>query len=218
MRFIPLLAVAAFALSAQAASAGVVIQDDFSSSTPVLNWAGDSVFKSIPQPGNVDGLPSIDLVASGTYGITTPGGVNTVDLDGSTGYANNPAGELQSVTSLALGTYVVQFQLSGNQRGAGAQDTIVSIGGQSQDLGYLPSDSPWTKYLLTFVGASGQVAFTDYGPVPTVLSDQQGNLLINVTVSAVPEPSTWAMMVLGFAGVGFLAYRRKNKATTFRFA
>jgi hypothetical protein len=28
---------------------------------------------------------------------------------------------------------------------------------------------------------------------------------------AVPEPSTWAMMLLGFAGVGFMAYRRKSK-------
>jgi len=31
------------------------------------------------------------------------------------------------------------------------------------------------------------------------------------TVSPVPEPSTWAMMLLGFAGVGFIAYRRKSK-------
>jgi hypothetical protein len=31
----------------------------------------------------------------------------------------------------------------------------------------------------------------------------------NFSVSAVPEPSTWAMMILGFAGVGFMAYRRK---------
>jgi hypothetical protein len=30
-------------------------------------------------------------------------------------------------------------------------------------------------------------------------------------VSPVPEPSTWAMMILGFAGVGFMAYRRKTK-------
>ena len=30
-------------------------------------------------------------------------------------------------------------------------------------------------------------------------------------VSAVPEPSTWAMMILGFAGIGFMAYRRKSK-------
>jgi hypothetical protein len=28
---------------------------------------------------------------------------------------------------------------------------------------------------------------------------------------AVPEPSTWAMMILGFAGIGFMAYRRKSK-------
>jgi hypothetical protein len=29
--------------------------------------------------------------------------------------------------------------------------------------------------------------------------------------SAVPEPSTWAMMILGFTGVGLLAYRRRNR-------
>jgi hypothetical protein len=28
---------------------------------------------------------------------------------------------------------------------------------------------------------------------------------------AVPEPSTWAMLLLGFAGLGFMAYRRKSK-------
>jgi hypothetical protein len=33
----------------------------------------------------------------------------------------------------------------------------------------------------------------------------------NVAVAAVPELSTWAMMVLGFAGIGFVAYQRKPK-------
>jgi hypothetical protein len=33
------------------------------------------------------------------------------------------------------------------------------------------------------------------------------------TVSAVPEPSTWAMMILGFAGIGFMGYRRSRKST-----
>jgi hypothetical protein len=28
----------------------------------------------------------------------------------------------------------------------------------------------------------------------------------------VPEPSSWAMMVLGFAGLGFAGYRRSRKA------
>jgi hypothetical protein len=30
-------------------------------------------------------------------------------------------------------------------------------------------------------------------------------------VAAVPEPSSWAMMMLGFAGVGFLSYRRTRR-------
>jgi len=28
---------------------------------------------------------------------------------------------------------------------------------------------------------------------------------------AVPEPSTWAMLLLGFTGIGFMAYHRKSK-------
>jgi hypothetical protein len=31
-------------------------------------------------------------------------------------------------------------------------------------------------------------------------------------VAAVPEPSTWTMMILGFAGLGFLGYRRSRKS------
>ncbi len=34
---------------------------------------------------------------------------------------------------------------------------------------------------------------------------------VNDPITAVPEPSTWAMLILGFAGVGFMAYRRKSK-------
>ncbi|MEH2536032.1 hypothetical protein V1277_004668 [Bradyrhizobium sp. AZCC 1588] len=34
----------------------------------------------------------------------------------------------------------------------------------------------------------------------------------NEHVAAVPEPSTWAMMILGFVGVGFLTYRRRYGA------
>jgi hypothetical protein len=37
-------------------------------------------------------------------------------------------------------------------------------------------------------------------------------------VGAVPEPSTWAMMILGFAGVGFMAYRRRNTNAIVRVA
>jgi hypothetical protein len=39
-----------------------------------------------------------------------------------------------------------------------------------------------------------------------------------LTIStAVPEPSTWAMLILGFAGIGFMAYRRRGQQN-FRLA
>jgi hypothetical protein len=47
----------------------------------------------------------------------------------------------------------------------------------------------------------------------TFANAEGGNDVIQtVTLSpGVPEPSTWAMMLLGFFGVGFLAYRRQSQ-------
>jgi hypothetical protein len=42
-----------------------------------------------------------------------------------------------------------------------------------------------------------------------------GNIVVTNTVTAVPEPSTWAMIILGFFGVGLTAYRTRG---TVRFA
>jgi hypothetical protein len=42
-------------------------------------------------------------------------------------------------------------------------------------------------------------------------SFQSGTITLADTVAAVPEPSTWAMLLLGFAGVGVMAYRRNLK-------
>jgi PEP-CTERM motif len=33
------------------------------------------------------------------------------------------------------------------------------------------------------------------------------------SVTAVPEPSTWAMMLAGFGGLGFLGYRKACKGS-----
>jgi outer membrane lipase/esterase len=40
----------------------------------------------------------------------------------------------------------------------------------------------------------------------------EANYDFSLLQGAVPEPSTWAMMILGFAGIGLLAYRRRNTA------
>jgi hypothetical protein len=37
--------------------------------------------------------------------------------------------------------------------------------------------------------------------------------LAQAGISAVPEPATWAMMILGFFGVGYMTYRRRKQST-----
>lgn len=65
---------------------------------------------------------------------------------------------------------------------------------------------------LTDVTTGGVLSFQDSGP-----AGNEGNLLDNVVLSAVPEPSTWALMIAGFAVVGF-GLRRRAPARTARFA
>jgi hypothetical protein len=40
--------------------------------------------------------------------------------------------------------------------------------------------------------------------------DLTSSLQVNSVEAAVPEPSTWAMMILGFCGIGFMAYRKRK--------
>ena len=37
-----------------------------------------------------------------------------------------------------------------------------------------------------------------------------GFAIVSPQVAAVPEPSTWAMLLIGFAGIGYLTYRRRH--------
>ena len=199
-----LAAVAAAALTAGSASAGVVLKDNFDSDgPPVLNWPGDSTFTSTAAPGSVDLIgsppPFFDL---------SPGHGFYVDLDGSTGSGNDPAGQLTSVLSFGAGTYTLQFDLAGNLRGAPDQSTTVSLGNFAVTLTPTASTN-FVTHAFTFTTATaGKLVFTEHGP-----SDQQGNLLDNVQLTTgVPEPTTWALMLVGFGGLGGLMRAQRRKA------
>lgn len=91
----------------------------------------------------------------------------------------------------------------------GAVLNIATFGNVLSDPG--PTSFANSPFNVFNPGAAGNFAFTlDYnetfGPPAELLFTVN-----DVTVGAVPEPSTWAMMILGFAGVGFMAYRRKSK-------
>ena len=64
-----------------------------------------------------------------------------------------------------------------------------------------------------------QFNFADYFvfvpglPGQPILANRIIGEVTDVSVTpGVPEPSTWAMLLLGFAGIGFMVYRRKLKA------
>jgi hypothetical protein len=47
---------------------------------------------------------------------------------------------------------------------------------------------------------------------PTSTTACTGDVGSSLVATGVPEPSTWAMMLLGFLGLGFAGYRRVNKS------
>ncbi len=212
------LAVASLALSAAAAHA-VTITDNFDSDSYTggygQNYAGDSVFSTYSPAGNGPNAASVDLVGAGTsFPFASAGGTGLfLDMDGSTGYGNNPvAGQIVSNTVLSAGKYTVSFDLAGNQRGVTAQTTEVGVLGSGGVVTVADSITPvntaaFTTYTTTFTTTGGQLTFLDLGP-----SDQQGNLLDNIKLtSAAPEPASWALMIagVGMAGVSLRASRRK---------
>jgi hypothetical protein len=65
---------------------------------------------------------------------------------------------------------------------------------------------------------SGEV-FVPFGASATDTLCPNGCIAVfSDNVSGVPEPSTWAMMILGFTGIGFMAYRRKQNGHALRVA
>jgi hypothetical protein len=66
--------------------------------------------------------------------------------------------------------------------------------------------------------SNGLFEFSFAAPVTSVtFSSTQNSLEVASVSSAVPEPSTWAMMLIGFAGLGYATYR-KTKTKRMAFA
>lgn len=70
-------------------------------------------------------------------------------------------------------------------------------------------DQIWTQYVFTATATGNDtfaVGFRDDSSF-----DGLDNFSV-ASISAVPEPGTWALLLLGFTGLGFLRYRRRGDA------
>jgi choice-of-anchor C domain-containing protein len=137
-------------------------------------------------------------------------GSRSIDLSG-----NAPGGVSQTFDTLVGHSYLVNFFLAGNpDGGTGAKVAISSAtGGPSQSNTFLVggsntrADMGWQAYQYHFVatGASTTLTFSSATDTP------YGPALDNVSVAGVPEPAEWALMLVGFGGLG-AAMRRKRAA------
>ena len=91
--------------------------------------------------------------------------------------------------------------------------------GGSQSF-YLPNFLYQTSNTLNFIGFTSSTPFSEIsiydgtdGLVIDNFNSATGLFVPRELQPAVPEPSTWAMLLLGFAGVGFVTYRHRRAFT-----
>jgi hypothetical protein len=173
-------------------------------------------FEVPSDPGNYSYGPGTD--AAGAVFDSGAG----IQANGSAfGYADAPEG-IQTAHIQGTGSFTFSvLGLAANQTYSLSFDYALrpnyladglSVSYNSQSL--FSDTAPSTAFSLVnlnFVTDDSGIGLFTFAGVPAGSGDT------NVAVDAVslaataPEPSTWAMMILGFAGIGFMAYRRNSK-------
>jgi hypothetical protein len=202
-----------------------------------LGWNTNATGWSVQDPGQ--GLSYMSLFGPGTadtsgangqYGFlglwgpgngvnnglpaTSPAGGYYVAMDGDF----QTSALTQTINGLTPGDkYKVSFYWAASQQegfyGDTNQSITVSLGSQSFTTPTVTNPSQgfsgWYQQSFTYTAnsASETLAFLANGnlPVPPFA------LLDGVSLTAAPEPATWALMLAGFGGLGFAAYRRNRK-------
>ena len=156
---------------------------------------------------------------SGSFQFPEDGFTGTINVD----FTNptNPTVKSMSITVQGLPAYnqspILSFAIPGNQAVVEAGD------GSLFDVLTLTFTTPDFDTLASFHGGViiGGLAVSGLGTgVPEVLLDATGVIALDPSdppipdppdppTLAVPELSTWAMMLLGLAGLGFAAKRRR---------
>jgi hypothetical protein len=123
----------------------------------------------------------------------------------------------QTFNTVVGQTYSFSFNYGALGNGTEKLDFGIFTGGGTQTLTTVADDHLGSTFKIlagTFVAGAGPtstIRFGDLGGIYDKDARSVDFVVDNVSVTAVPEASTWAMMILGFAGVGFMAYRRRNQ-------
>jgi hypothetical protein len=188
----------AFAAAQPAAAATLITGSQIS--------IGGSVITNTPDAANATAL---DFTNGTTSNGTAPGTLSTFN-GGATGsfageFCAGSCGTIADITSLTVGpvSYSPFFVLTD-----GVTFSLTSITSIDRSVSGILS----FVGTGTFTGSIGGVAF-DPTPGKFTFSTQGGNVTtFSASTTAVPEPATWALMLLGFGGIGMAMRRRRRPA------
>lgn len=141
-------------------------------------------------------------------------------------YVEGKAGDISASTTIHVGTHTLDIAPSYSEavrayNGQVSQTKYVSYGGGGTveaSYALFTGANTFSPFAPGFYNTPANALFTveDYEANRTFYG-AISSFQITEIASAVPEPASWAMMMIGFAGVGLLAYRRKS-AMTIRIA
>ncbi len=145
------------------------------------------------------------------FGLTASAGNKFLDL---TNYQGGPpfGGVEQTVGTLAGTTYTLSFDLGSSSTyltpsAIAASVFLVDVGTLTQTFTSTATGvNNWQSYTMNFTAAN---PFTTIRLLGTTGTDYIGLDNVALSVTAVPEPGTWAMMLAGMAAVGSVAARRR---------
>ena len=152
------------------------------------------------------GQDSVDLI--NTYWVPSSGRYS-IDLSG-----NNDGTISQSFATVAGQEYVVSFDMAANPYDDGDMLKFMQVGLSQQSMytfssvGHTLQNMGWTTQSFVFI-ATNQSSTLHFAGMQESAS---GMALDNVSVTAVPEPETYAMLLAGLGLMGAVARRRRQAA------
>ncbi len=153
-------------------------------------------------------------IACGNHGTLTSGGY-TGELTSAGSYVTSSPNAYPSLNKFVATAFSATFLINNT-----AYDTInYSIGGSTVDIQLTACCEPeqyttgtWSLPFPVLLSSTSPITFTLGDDLPSGHYIEFGTGTVTLTGYATPEPSTWAMLLIGFGGLGLAGYRTTKRA------